>query len=129
MVRAWLREHLACPRDGGGLVRRDDLLRCGDGHAYPVVEEVPVLLVQEAAPTHPAISRSLAAVGARPVGLGALGTACAVAGVDPFVQAEIVATNGLLYRGLRGSLPRYPIPALRLPSGGGRYLLDVGCNW
>ncbi len=49
--------------------------------------------------------------------------------IDVFVQEEIVKTNGNLYRHLHGRLPRYPIPALRLPAGGGRTLLDVGCNW
>src|SRR5204863_8472237 len=28
-----------------------------------------------------------------------------------------------------GVLDRYPIPVLRLPDGGGRRLLDVGCSW
>jgi SAM-dependent methyltransferase len=49
--------------------------------------------------------------------------------VDPFVQNEIVGTNGNLYRHLVGTLPRYPIPVLRLPEAAGEIFLDIGCNW
>jgi SAM-dependent methyltransferase len=50
-------------------------------------------------------------------------------GVDPFVQQEIVKTNGILYRGSEGQLTRYPIPGFPLSDGGGAKLLDIGCNW
>jgi SAM-dependent methyltransferase len=52
--------------------------------------------------------------------------------VDPFVQEQIVHTNGLLYRPLVGRLPRYPIPRLRLPDVHPDQrvsFLDIGCNW
>lgn len=49
--------------------------------------------------------------------------------VDPFVQENIAATNGNMYKGLSGKLSRYPIPELRLPEATGQYLLDLGCNW
>lgn len=50
-------------------------------------------------------------------------------GVDPFVQQEIVKTNGILYRGTEGNLSRYPIPGFPLEDGAGLKLLDIGCNW
>jgi 2-polyprenyl-3-methyl-5-hydroxy-6-metoxy-1,4-benzoquinol methylase len=47
--------------------------------------------------------------------------------VDEHVRASLIKTHGNLYRGVR--LTRYPIPLFPLPSGGGRTLLDLGCNW
>jgi 2-polyprenyl-3-methyl-5-hydroxy-6-metoxy-1,4-benzoquinol methylase len=47
--------------------------------------------------------------------------------VDEHVRASLIKTHGNLYRGAR--LTRYPIPPFPLPDGGGRTLLDVGCNW
>ena len=49
--------------------------------------------------------------------------------IDPFVQDIVAATCGCLYLPLRRKLTRYPIPELRLTAGGGRRLLDIGCNW
>jgi SAM-dependent methyltransferase len=49
--------------------------------------------------------------------------------IDPIVQVIVSATCGFLYQHLPGRLTRYPIPDLRLPEGGGRRFLDVGCNW
>ncbi len=49
--------------------------------------------------------------------------------VHTFVQEAVAATNGLLYRRMRGRLTAYPIPHLRTPPGEGRRLLDIGCNW
>jgi 2-polyprenyl-3-methyl-5-hydroxy-6-metoxy-1,4-benzoquinol methylase len=49
--------------------------------------------------------------------------------VDAFVQSVIAATGGHMYKQTEGSLARYPVPDLPLPEGGGRRLLDIGCNW
>jgi SAM-dependent methyltransferase len=68
----------------------------------------------------------------RTLAASALGDASAMNGaVEPFVQKTIVGTNGNLYGRIAGKLPRYPIPAMRLPVArqGARALLDVGCNW
>jgi SAM-dependent methyltransferase len=51
------------------------------------------------------------------------------ADIDDFVQGEIAATNGYMYRSLIGRLRRYPIPHVPLEAGSGRSFLDVGCNW
>ena len=47
--------------------------------------------------------------------------------IDSYVEQSIVKTHGNLYR--RAQLTRYPIPAFPLEPGGGRSLLDIGCNW
>jgi SAM-dependent methyltransferase len=120
---------LACPRDRGALVAVEDGVRCESGHVYPVVGGIPVLLRDDVPDCHPYFEESRLA--------GAAGRASAVAAttppeggaVDPFVQQEIVKTNGILYRGTEGALARYPIPTFPLAAGQGRRLLDVGCNW
>ena len=128
-LRAWLLESVACPIDGARLTAAGDRLTCPARHEFPIIDGIPMLLATGHDPTHPYCARTLDAV----KGLGTPGSDAARrgnhGGVDPFVQDEIVKTNGNLYRHLRGRLPRYPIPTLRLPPGDGRTLLDVGCNW
>jgi SAM-dependent methyltransferase len=104
---------LVCPRDRSALSAGV----CENGHEYPVVDGVPVLLVDEEAPTHAACGR----VEELPPPVAE--------GIDPFVQEVIAATCGRLYEHLIADLPDYPIPDLRLPPGEGRTFLEVGSNW
>ena len=94
---------LACPRDRAELVREGDELVCPHGHRYPLVDGIPVLLLEDEEPTHAACHVSLAPPG--------------VQAEDPeaLVQDAIAATCGNLYRHLVGNVRRYPIPELRLP--------------
>jgi SAM-dependent methyltransferase len=115
---------LVCPRDRQPLNANAGELRCEAGHRYPVVGGIPILLNDELPDIHPYFDESRRA--------GDQGSSPAPetsVGVDPFVQREIVKTNGILYRGTEGGLSRYPIPKFPLPEGAGRTLLDVGCNW
>jgi SAM-dependent methyltransferase/uncharacterized protein YbaR (Trm112 family) len=127
-IPEWLSDVLVCPRDRMSVERRGDTLVCGPGHEYPIVDGVPVMLVEEVARTHPYCESTLAAV-KRGGGTAERATAMGSDDVDDFVQQEIVKTNGFLYQELKGSLKRYPIPDIRLPAGEGKTLLDVGCNW
>ena len=104
---------LVCPRDRSAL--RDGA--CERGHEYPVVDGIPVLLVDDAAPTHAACGR-IEELPPPPS-----------EGVDPFVQEVIGATCGRMYDHLIAELPEYPIPELRLPAGARRTFLEVGSNW
>jgi SAM-dependent methyltransferase len=104
---------LVCPRDRSAL--RDGV--CERGHEYPVVDGIPILLVDEDAPTHAACGK----VEQLPPPVSE--------GIDPFVQEVVGATCGRLYEHLIAELPEYPIPDLRLPPGAGRSFLEVGCNW
>jgi SAM-dependent methyltransferase len=104
---------LVCPRDRSAL--RGGV--CEQGHEYPLVDGVPVLLVDEEAPTHAACGR-VEELPPPPK-----------EGIDPFVQEVIGATCGRLYEHLIAELPEYPIPELRLPPGDGRTFLEVGSNW
>lgn len=104
---------LVCPRDRSAL--RDGV--CEQGHEYPIVDGIPVLLVDEEAPTHAACGK----VEQLPPPVRE--------GIDPFVQEVIGATCGRLYEHLIADLPEYPIPELRLPPGEGRSFLELGSNW
>jgi SAM-dependent methyltransferase/uncharacterized protein YbaR (Trm112 family) len=130
-MNEWLMQHLACPRDKKGLEREASRLICSEGHSYPVVDEIPVMLIEEAESTHGYIGETLDAV-KKYEATGELpdGDAQPLNGdVDPFVQAEIPYTSGNLYFSVQHKLERYPIPETRLWPGKGERLLDIGCNW
>jgi SAM-dependent methyltransferase len=137
---------LACPVDRGALTTDASTLVCTDGHRYPVVNGVPVLLRDDVPETLWVHRRSLAAAWEHVEGkrkdeyfLDTLGIAdgpretlrvalSEPAAVDPVVSHMLVATNGRLYRPLLGKIRRYPIPELPLARTPGR-LLDIGCGW
>jgi SAM-dependent methyltransferase len=100
-------------------------LECSSGHRYPCVDGIPVLLVEEADPTHLACWRSPKR--ARSGWKEQLTPSGDL--VDPYVNEAVEKTCGVLYRPLVGRLRGYPIPELPLRPGEGAELLDVGCNW
>ena len=119
-------EQLACPRDRTRVEPREETLVCEQGHEYPYVEGIPVLVVDELEPTQPGywakpeqIDRVRAAEPPPVDGDG----------VDPYVADLILGTHGNLYKNLSAGLSRYPIPDFPLPRGNGELLLDIGCNW
>jgi SAM-dependent methyltransferase len=123
---AWFERELVCPRDQSDLRRDGRRLVCAQLHVYPIVDGIPVMLVDNVHQTAPEVTRrSLAAVSPRTESTAPAGA------VDSYVQAAIVGTNGNLYGRIAGKLPRYPIPEMRLPPAreGARDLLDLGCNW
>jgi 2-polyprenyl-3-methyl-5-hydroxy-6-metoxy-1,4-benzoquinol methylase/uncharacterized protein YbaR (Trm112 family) len=120
-------ERLACPRDRSTLRADGEALVCEQSHRYPYVDGIPVLVVDdELEPTQPSYW-------ARPEQVEAVRRAepPPVEGdvVDPYVAELIVGTHGNLYRRLARGMQRYPIPHFPLPSGAGKTLLDIGCNW
>jgi SAM-dependent methyltransferase/uncharacterized protein YbaR (Trm112 family) len=119
---------LVCPRDRQALDEQDRLLVCRNGHHYPIVEGIPILLLSEYPQTHIEGTRSLQAGGSSEATFAPL-PGPQPGEIDPFVQHIIAATNGLLYIRLVGKLADYPIPHLRLPRGDGKRFLEIGCNW
>jgi SAM-dependent methyltransferase/uncharacterized protein YbaR (Trm112 family) len=118
---------VVCPRDKLTLEAREGSLFCANGHEYPVLDGVPILLVSDSAPTHVEATLSLEAGRLRelpPFGVTPTGMI-----VDPWVNEAIGATNGMLYLPVQGKLKEYPIPAIRLPRGNGQLLLEIGCSW
>ena len=142
-----LAARLVCPRDHAPLSESGGVLACANGHCYPVVDGVPVMLLDDVAQTFPAAMGSIAratsgTADTRAASLylesieisedekrGVVELAARHPTIDPVVSYLIAATNGLMYRHLIGRLEAYPIPTLDLPNGDGRTLLDVGCSW
>jgi len=123
----WLIEHLVCPRDKQELDMENDGLICELGHVYPVVDGIPIMLVEDAESTHGYIQQTL-----DDVAKGVFEADVPISengAVDPFVQAEVPYTSGNLYFAVQHMLTRYPIPETRLWQGAGERLLDIGCNW
>ena len=145
----WYLENLACPRDHLPLAFSAGRLACSAGHAYPVVDGVPVMLLDGVPQTTWMAEASLrrawepraAESGTAELYLDTLGiidaerrgivelAASASHPIDPVVSFLVGATSGYMYADLIGKLPGYPIPDLRLPAGNGKRLLDVGCSW
>jgi SAM-dependent methyltransferase/uncharacterized protein YbaR (Trm112 family) len=125
-VDTWPTELLVCPRDRSPLSIDGETLTCAEGHRYPYVDGIPVLVVDDLEPTQPGYW-------AQPEQIEAVRAAepPAVKGdtVDPYVAELILGTHGNLYRHLSGGLTRYPIPDFPLPPGSEELLLDIGCNW
>jgi len=127
----WLKDNLVCPRDKQKLELRGDRLICSENHAYPIVEDVPIMLLEEEERIHNYITETFESV-ARIAENGAAENESfenAENTVDPFVQAEIPLTCGNLYSPLQHKLSRYPLPEFRMPASDGERLIDVGCNW
>ena len=147
-IDPWYVENLACPRDHGPLAFDGAALQCTAGHRYPVIDGLPVMLLDDVSQTMPlalaSMSRARGEAGdGRVPGmyLESLGISdeekagivdrvrAGTAAVDPVVSFLVGATSGYMYAHQIGKLTVYPIPSLRLPPGGGRSLLDIGCNW
>lgn len=143
----WFLAHLACPADQGSLRLAAGGLECAAGHQFPIVDGVPVMLLESVPTTMAGTESSLRrargeGVDARAPELhleslgvsdaekeGIVALARRDGPVDPVVAYLVAATNGLMYRHLIGALDRYPIPEIPLLPGDGRSLLDVGCSW
>jgi SAM-dependent methyltransferase/uncharacterized protein YbaR (Trm112 family) len=142
---SWYLDNLACPRDRTSLTVADRELVCLRSHRYPIVDGVPVMLLDDVEQTLGVAESSLRLAQLEPdstglyldsVGInaeekrGVVAMAATGAGrVDPVVAYLIAATSGSLYKAMLGKLSRYPIPDLPLANGNNEDLLDVGCNW
>lgn len=126
----WFERELVCPRDKSDLRFDVEHLVCPHLHSYPIVDGIPIMLIDDIPQTAPDVSRrSIAAADSR---IGDVAPHSALRGaIDSYVQEAIVGTNGNLYGRIAGKLPRYPIPEIRLPPAreGAPDLLDLGCNW
>jgi SAM-dependent methyltransferase/uncharacterized protein YbaR (Trm112 family) len=111
---------LVCPRDREPLAVADDRLSCAQGHSYPVVDGIPVLLDPDVDSNHPEYWATIGEILPskeldQPTG----------GEIDQYVRWAVRGTCGNLYDGDR--ITKYPIPTLPL-AGPGRFL-DVGANW
>jgi len=134
---------LVCPRDHAELSIEGSHLCCSAGHRYPVVEGVPVFLLEEKDQTIGVASASLKAANTLvggPLYIDTLGLSddekhgvneMSVRGaeIDPAISYLVGATSGWAYVNLIGKLGGYPIPNIPIGGGDGDLLLDVGSNW
>jgi SAM-dependent methyltransferase/uncharacterized protein YbaR (Trm112 family) len=149
----WYLENLVCPIDHGQLQFVGERLICRNAHSYPVVQGIPVMLLDNIEQTIEVAHQTLALAkvannqvsddktGSTTNYLATLGIGDegrqrllnqgkgSTFTIDPVVSELIGATNGIMYQHLIGKLNAYPIPELRWPLGEGKRLLDVGCNW
>ena len=149
-MEQWYLDNLVCPVDKTPLEYKDGELISPSGRKYPVVEGVPVMLVDNIEQTMSLVTASLERAKNNPdiidarvenLYLESLGiseeekkgviqlAANNELSIDSVVSFIIAATNGNAYIELLGKVKEYPIPDLRLPDGNGELLLDIGCNW
>ena len=130
----WLKANLVCPRDKRKLQIQGDRLTCSENHAYPIVDGIPIMLLEEIEHIHDYITETLAKAAEFQASENKETESFNFENkeneVDPFVQSEIPYTCGNLYFSVQNKLNRYPLPEFRLPAPtDGKRLLDVGCNW
>ena len=129
-MNEWLGRHLVCPRDKSALEWAGERLICPKAHVYPVFDDIPIMLVDDAETTHDYITHTLEKVSANEFTDTARDRGVARPDViDEFVQSEVPYTSGQMYFAIQNKLTRYPIPEIRLPKSNGERLLDIGCNW
>jgi 2-polyprenyl-3-methyl-5-hydroxy-6-metoxy-1,4-benzoquinol methylase len=128
-AHTWIEQLLACPRDHSALTVDGETITCAEGHEYPYVDGIPILVLDDVEPTQPgywAKPEQVAEARRRTAEAPPLASG---EEVDPYVAELIIGTHGNLYRKLAHGMSRYPIPDFPLPQGNGELLLDIGCNW
>jgi SAM-dependent methyltransferase/uncharacterized protein YbaR (Trm112 family) len=148
MIDNWYLENLICPKTKTRLSYSNNQLTSTSGDTYPVVDGVPVMLLDRVEQTielaKNSIEYSRTNSGDR-LYINTLGISdsekeqlreyvsqqqnIADPVVDPVVQFLVGATNGILYKDTIANLHEYPIPELRLPDGNEQLFLDIGCSW
>ena len=136
-------ELMACPRDHSSLSLQGNQFLCEHGHSYPIIDGIPVFLLEEREQTIGVARYSLRAARSAadgPLYLDTIGVSEVEkrgiaarwrvdAKIDAVISYLIAATSGIGYANLVGKLDRYPIPEIPVREGRGDRLLDIGCNW
>ena len=130
LIRGW-QKILRCPReDRGPLAWADRHLVCASGHSFPVVDGVPVLLLDDKPDTEPVFRETLELAARNdPPYKDPRSTPLAPDEIDHIAQHLVAGSCGQMYVPLINKLTRYPIPRLRLPPSRGGRFLDIGCAW
>jgi 2-polyprenyl-3-methyl-5-hydroxy-6-metoxy-1,4-benzoquinol methylase/uncharacterized protein YbaR (Trm112 family) len=142
---------LVDPVDKSRLRIVGDALQSESGRVFPIVQGVPIMLVDGVDQTIRVAERTLSAVkrrgnssdpwqlettvidpGKLPEVKRLLSDISRQSVVDPVVNHLVGKTGGYLYRQLAGHLESYPVPEIPVPSlssSASRSLLDIGCSW
>src|SRR3954470_13445367 len=92
---ARLKDRLVCPRDHSALTFEGNKIACEQGHTYPTVEGVPVLLLEEVSQTHGEAAKALE-VAASSDAARRVGVVPTTEVINPHVQQLVASTCGLL---------------------------------
>ncbi len=128
MLDPWLKENLVCPRTHEPLEWHEDHITSPAGHRYPIIDDVPIMLVDGLPDTNPIRFETTRGQLSDPLSTPPdpnLGED----EIDPYVRDQVVCTCGRMYKPIRDTMKRYPIPEIRLPPGDGKRMLDIGCGW
>lgn len=145
----WYLDNLICPKSNTALSYTNNQLISETGNIYPVVDGIPVMLLDDVNQTIELATNSISSAQSNSLDRLQISTLGVTDGekeqliqyidrqksaqienqVDPVVQFLVAATNGILYKEAITNLGEYPIPELRLPDGDGKLLLDIGCSW
>lgn len=148
----WYLRNLVCPLDKTKLEFDGQGLISQNGRRYPVVDGVPVLLLETESQTIEVARASIERAAGSQSGidwrapqfyLETLGISEAekvelvrlfehkLYTIDPVAMMIIGATSGYAYAHWIGNrdLREYPIPEISLPKCHNESLLDIGCNW
>ncbi len=145
-----LLETLRCPYEQSRLeILTENFLQCINGHTFPVIQGIPVLLRPDRKHTLWVATASWNLANgwvkgdarSDPWFVNTLGlnekersellqklSHEEETDVDPVISYMIGATSGCLYNDIKGRLSAIPIPKMDLEPGSGK-LLDLGCNW
>lgn len=145
---SWYTDNLVCPRTHSPLNFVKDRLVCREGHEYPVVDGIPVMLLESEEQTMEIAQNSLMRAKGLMIdrrcpdlyleSLGASEEEKDIAAellntqtnrIDPVVSVVIAATNGIMFKHLIGRLKEYPVPNIPLPKSNNELFLEVGCHW
>ena len=121
-------ELLVCPRDLKNLKATSGRLWCPDGHDYPVLSRIPVMLLRDQLQTQVEGERSISAAirGEEPPEP----PLDAPDALDPFVRKTIGATTDGSHGAWIGGLGDYPIPRVDFSAASPKdCFLDLGCGW
>jgi SAM-dependent methyltransferase/uncharacterized protein YbaR (Trm112 family) len=147
LIDKFILKMLVDPIDKTPLRMMGDVLQSTSGRTFPIVQGVPVMLVDGIDQTIRVAERTLNA--ARHEDPWCLDTTVMEyhdiselkhlladpayrPSIDPVISYLIGKTSGLLYEHLIGDLKSYPIPDIRFPpvnSARGPLMLDIGCSW
>ncbi|MEZ5899431.1 MAG: methyltransferase domain-containing protein [Hyphomicrobiaceae bacterium] len=152
LIDDWYIETLVCPRDKTELSFDGRALVSAAGRTYPVVDGIPVMLLDDEEQTMDIARASIERAKGNTdiidqrapqlylesLAIGEPEKVLLIdllndrrTELDPVVSVILKATNGNAYSHLVGDsgLRRYPIPEIGLISQAREELLDVGCSW
>lgn len=128
-MEEWLTVNLVCPRNKKKLKLEGNFLISTDGYKYPVIDGIPVMLLDDVEPTHGTCVASLKFNNDKNDLKSKTSFSSNENDIDPYVQEWVAATCGIMYSHLVNNLTNYPIPDLILEESKGELFLDIGCGW